>query len=56
MENPFEHLNQPNKEVPKELKSKVMKDIAMAKFLNGLVTQFSYNVGNLIDSVIKTKK
>ncbi|MGC1205015.1 MAG: hypothetical protein WA839_09030 [Flavobacteriaceae bacterium] len=56
MENPFKHINQPLKEVPQELKSKVMSDIAMAKLLMELAVLFSYNIGDIIDSVIKKRK
>ena len=56
MENPFKHINQPIKEVPPELKAKVMHDIAMAKLLMDLAALFSYNIGNVIDSVINNRK
>ncbi len=54
--NPFKDINRPLKEVPKELKSKVMSDIAMAKLLMDLAALFSYNIGDLIESVIKQRK
>ncbi len=54
--NPFKDINKPLKEVPKELKSKVMSDIAMAKLLMDLAALFSYNIGELIESVIKQRK
>ncbi|WP_431157559.1 hypothetical protein [Winogradskyella poriferorum] len=56
MDNPFKHINQPLKEVPAELKSKVMHDIAMAKLLMELAELFSYNLGYIIDSVSKNRK
>lgn len=56
MENPFKHINQPLREVPEELKSKVMSDIAMAKLLMELAALFSYNIGNVIESVISQRK
>lgn len=56
MENPFKHINQPLKEVPQELKAKVMSDIAMAKLLMDLAALFSYNIGNVIESVIRQRK
>lgn len=56
MDNPFKHINQPLKEVPQELKSKVMSDIAMAKLLMELAALFSYNIGDVIDSVMKKRK
>lgn len=56
MDNPFNHINQPLKEVPKELKSKVMSDIAMAKLIMELAALFSYNIGDIIETVIKNRK
>lgn len=56
MDNPFKHINKPLKEVPAELKSKVMHDIAMAKLLMELAELFSYNLGYIIDSVSKNRK
>lgn len=56
MENPFKQIDKPLKDVPQELKSKVMNDIAMAKLLMELAALFSYNIGDLIESVIKQRK
>ncbi len=56
MENPFKHINQPLKEVPAELKGKVMHDIAMAKLFMELAELFSYNIGHIIDSVTSKRK
>jgi hypothetical protein len=56
MDNPFKHINQPIKEVPPELKEKVMNDIAMVKFIMDLATLFSYNIGDVIETVIKSRK
>lgn len=56
MENPFKHINQPLKEVPPELKAKVMNDIAMAKLIMEVAALFSYNVGSVIETVIKNRK
>ncbi|AUP77706.1 hypothetical protein C1H87_02845 [Flavivirga eckloniae] len=53
--NPFKDINKPLKQVPKELKSKVMRDIAMAKLLMDLAELFSYNIGDLIESVMKQR-
>lgn len=55
MENPFKHIEQPLKEVPEELKSKVMNDIAMAKLIMELAALFSYNLGDVIESVISKR-
>ncbi|MFC0604455.1 hypothetical protein [Winogradskyella pulchriflava] len=56
MENPFKQINQPLQEVPKELKSKVMHDIAVAKLLMELAELFSYNLGHVIETVSKNRK
>jgi hypothetical protein len=56
MENPFKQINQPLKQVPQELKSKVMHDIAMAKLMMDLAELFSYNLGYIIDSVSDKRK
>ena len=56
MENPFKQINQPLKEVPQELKGKVMHDIAMAKLFMELAELFSYNLGYIIDSVNSKRK
>ncbi|RED45938.1 hypothetical protein [Seonamhaeicola aphaedonensis] len=56
MDNPFEYVNKPLKEVPPELKSKVMNDIAIAKLLMELAALFSYNIGDIIESVMKQRE
>ena len=56
MENPFKQINQPLKEVPVELKGKVMHDIAMAKLFMELAELFSYNIGHIIDSVTNNRE
>ena len=56
MENPFKQINKPLKEVPPELKGKVMHDIAMAKLFMELAELFSYNIGHIIDSVTSKRK
>jgi len=56
MENPFKNLDKPLKEVPIELKAKVMNDIAIAKLIMELAALFSYNVGDIIETVISKRK
>ncbi|GAA4900262.1 hypothetical protein GCM10023311_27260 [Flaviramulus aquimarinus] len=56
MENPFKHINQPLKEVPPELKAKVMSDIAMAKLIMDLAALFSYNFSHVIETVISKRE
>ena len=55
MDNPFEYINKPLKEVPAELKDRVMKDIAYAKLLMDLASLFSLNVGSVIERTIKER-
>ena len=54
--NPFKQIDQPLKDVPAELKSKVMKDIAAAKLLMELASLFSLNVGSVVERTIKKRK
>lgn len=56
MENPFKHINQPLKEVPQELKSKVMSDIATAKLLMDLASLFSVDMAKIVEQTIKKRK
>lgn len=56
MENPFKNVDKPLKEVPRELKKKVMNDVAIAKLFMELGRLFSYNIGDVIESVIKQRK
>ncbi|WP_034040138.1 hypothetical protein [Wocania ichthyoenteri] len=56
MENPFKHINQPLKEVPQELKAKVMSDIATAKLLMDLASLFSVDVAKIVEQTIKKRK
>ena len=54
-DNPFNYIDKPLKDVPEELKSKVMKDIATAKLLMELASLFSLNVGSVIERTIKKR-
>lgn len=56
MENPFLDINKPLKEVPQELKAKVMSDIAMAKLIMELAELFSYNLSSVIELTMKSRK
>ena len=56
MENPFKYIDQPLVEVPQGLKVKVMSDIAMAKLIMESTPLSSYNVGAVIETVIRTSK
>lgn len=56
MENPFSQIDKPLKQVPAELKGRVMHDIAMAKLFMEIAELFSYNIGHIIDSVTSNRK
>jgi len=56
MDNPFRKIDQPLRDVPEELKAKVMKDIATAKLLMELANLFSLNVGSVVERTIKQRK
>ena len=53
MDNPFKNIDKPLKDVPEELKARVMKDIATAKLLMELANLFSLNIGGVIERTIK---
>ncbi|WP_298533590.1 hypothetical protein [uncultured Algibacter sp.] len=55
MDNPFKQINQPLKEVPHELKSKVMSDIATAKLLMDLATLFSVDMAKIVEHTIRKR-
>ncbi|MCF7567941.1 hypothetical protein L3X37_06115 [Sabulilitoribacter arenilitoris] len=55
MDNPFKHINQPLKEVPQELKAKVMSDIATAKLLMDLASLFSVDMAKIVEQTIKKR-
>lgn len=56
MENPFKHIDKPLKSVPEELKAKVMNDIAIAKLIMELAELFSYNLGDVIETVMNKRE
>jgi len=57
MENPFKKLGQPPKEVPENLKKKVMGDIAAFKLFMDVASLFSSNYADAAESFfIKRKK
>jgi len=54
--NPFEQLNTNLREVPKELRKKVMNDIAIAKLILEMASLFTTNYSSLIKGLFKTNK
>ncbi|MCO4822052.1 MAG: hypothetical protein KC469_08290 [Flavobacteriaceae bacterium] len=55
-DNPFEYLNKPMYDVPEDLKSKVMNDVAKAKLFMDIAGLFSLNVSSVVENTIKTRK
>ncbi|RRQ47785.1 hypothetical protein DZC72_15575 [Maribacter algicola] len=55
-QNPFKRMQGDLKDVPQELRQKVMNDVAMAKLIMEMATLFTSNYGSLIESLLKTKK
>tara|TARA_R110002049_G_C9178388_1_gene563373 strand:+ start:2399 stop:2590 length:192 start_codon:yes stop_codon:yes gene_type:complete len=56
MHNPFKDIDKPLKDVPQELKAKVMSDIATAKLLMELARLFSFDMAKIIQTTIKKRK
>jgi len=56
MENPFKYIDKPLLDVPKELKAKVMTDIATAKLLMELAKLFSVDIMKIIEATITDRK
>ncbi|GAA3574069.1 hypothetical protein [Snuella lapsa] len=56
MDNPFKYIDKPLKDVPEELKSKVMTDVAIAKLLMELTRLFSIDMAKVIERTIKKRK
>ena len=54
--NPFKELDKLVREVPPNLKKKVMNDVATAKLLMELASLFTLNYQNLISGMFKTRK
>jgi hypothetical protein len=54
-ENPFKKLGQPPKEVPAELKQKVMGEVASAKLLMDMASLFTTNYSATVGSMFKQK-
>ncbi|WP_339841608.1 hypothetical protein [uncultured Maribacter sp.] len=53
--NPFKNLEGDLKDVPPELRKKVMDDIATAKLIMELTNLFTGNFASVIEGMMKTK-
>lgn len=56
MENPFKKIGKPPKEVPVELKKKVMDDVATYLLFMEVATLFSSNYSAVVESFFKERK
>ncbi|NJB70735.1 hypothetical protein GGR42_001197 [Saonia flava] len=54
--NPFEELEKSLREVPPEMKKKVMNDIAIAKLIMEMAFLVTSNYSSLIKGLFKTNK
>lgn len=54
--NPFKILEEDMKNVPPELRKKVMDDIAAAKLVMELTSLFTGNFASIIEGMLKTNK
>lgn len=52
--NPFKNLQGDLKDVPPELRKKVMDDVAAAKLVMELTNLFTGNFASIIDGMLKT--
>ncbi len=55
MDNPFKKIGQPPKEVPEELKEKVMDDVSAYLLFMEVTTLFSSNYSEAIESFLKKR-
>ncbi len=55
-ENPFKQIGQPKKEVPIELRQRVIKEVATAKLLMDMAALFTSNYKSALGSLFLTKK
>ena len=53
MDKPYKRIKLPLKEVPQELKPKVMGDVARAKRIMDLGPRFSFNIGDVFKNRFK---
>lgn len=56
MDNPFKKIGQPPKEVPAELKKKVMDDVSAYLLFMEVATLFSSNFSEAVESFLEKRK
>lgn len=54
--NPFKQLNRNLREVPPEMRKKVMNDVAIAKLILDMAVLVSSNYASVISGMIRTNK
>ena len=54
--NPFKEIGQPSKEVPKELKVKVMNDVSTLKLIMEASSLFSSNYAGVVEGFFKKRE
>jgi len=55
-DNPFSQLNTNLREVPPELRKRVMNDIAIAKLILDMAMLVTSNYGTILSGLLKTNK
>jgi len=53
--NPFKEIEKTTKPVPPELRKKVMRNIALAKFIMEVASLFSTNYSAALENLFKTR-
>ncbi len=56
MDNPFKKIHHPPKEVPKELKKKIMQDIAALLLIKDMASLFLCNYAEVSKSILPKNK
>ena len=56
MDNPFKKIEQPLKEVPKDVKEKVLAEVSAFKFFLDLTSLFSSNYAQAAEAFFKKRK
>ncbi|KPM30272.1 Hypothetical protein I595_3568 [Croceitalea dokdonensis DOKDO 023] len=54
--NPFQQLNRNLKEVPPDMRQKVMNDVAIAKLILDMAVLITANYGSILSGMLRTQK
>jgi len=55
-QNPFKKINLPIKEVPIELRNKIIDNTSVLNLFINIAELFTFNYKNIIDSLLQTRK